>query len=221
MARPACYLEITPLPTPKRVLVIDDEELIARPIEHVLRKYNYDVRLATHWPDALKLIQEEKFDLITLDLQMPTINGPTMLRFIRENGVDTPVIIVSAGITERTPLDLAPFQVAAFVYKPFKVSRLKDIVEQTIGVSDPLDLEPGVALDGFLQISPHVLEPNPGGTLSDLRRAHRRRTKRKKKFFRSKEQRTQTLVAFAIIGFVSLFLSGFLSEVKRQVVGMF
>jgi DNA-binding NtrC family response regulator len=210
------------LATAKRVLVIDDEETVAKPIEHILRLYNYDVRMTTQWTDALDLLQDETFDLITLDLEMPTIDGPTMLRFIRENGLETPVIIISASITERTPQDLAEFNVSAFVYKPFKVSHIKEIIEQTIGESAPDDEENSVDLDEFLQSSPQVLAPRKKeGIEEEKPRLHRVKKKRKKKLFSSKEQKTQTLIAFAIIAIISLFLSGFMSAFRQQVSSMF
>ncbi|MFT5365836.1 MAG: DNA-binding NtrC family response regulator [Candidatus Latescibacterota bacterium] len=207
--------------TPKRVLVVDDEEAVAKPIEHILRMFHYEVTMTTQWIDALEFIQEEKFDLITLDLEMPTIDGPTMLRFIRENGLDTPVIIISASITERTPQDLAEFNVSAFVYKPFKVSHIKEIVEQTIGPSEAPEADDGVNLDDFLQSSPHVLAPRKDAPEEEAQHHQRRRKKRKRKIFASKEQKTQTLIAFAIIAIVSLFLSGFMSAFRQQVGGMF
>ena len=208
--------------TAKRVLVIDDEETVAKPIEHILRLYNYDVRMTTQWTDALDLLQDETFDLITLDLEMPTIDGPTMLRFIRENGLETPVVIISASITERTPQDLAEFNVSAFVYKPFKVSHIKEIIEQTIGESVPDEQEASVDLDEFLQSSPQVLGPRKKEETEEVKpRLHRVKKKRKKKLFSSKEQKTQTLIAFAIIAIISLFLSGFMSAFRQQVSSMF
>ena len=216
-----CHPEKEALDTAKRVLVIDDEEIVAKPIEHILRLYNYDVTMTTQWTDALELIQQEQFDLITLDLEMPTIDGPTMLKFIRENGLETPVIIVSASITEQTPQDLAEFNVSAFVYKPFKVSHIKEIIEQTIGESQPAEVEEGVDLDEFLQSSPQVLAPRKAESTDEKPKLQRRRKKRKKKLFSSKEQKTQTLIAFAIIAIVSLFLSGFMSAFKKQVSAMF
>jgi len=210
------------LATAKRVLVIDDEETVAKPIEHILRLYNYDVRMTTQWTDALDLLQDETFDLITLDLEMPTIDGPTMLRFIRENGLETPVVIISASITERTPQDLAEFNVSAFVYKPFKVSHIKEIIEQTIGESVPDEQEASVDLDEFLQSSPQVLGPRKKEETEEVKpRLHRVKKKRKKKLFSSKEQKTQTLIAFAIIAIISLFLSGFMSAFRQQVSSMF
>jgi DNA-binding NtrC family response regulator len=210
------------LATVKRVLVIDDEEAVAKPIEHILRLYHYDVRMTTQWTDALDLLQDETFDLITLDLQMPTIDGPTMLRFIRENGLETPVIIISASITESTPQDLAEFDVSAYVYKPFKVSHIKEIIEQTIGESVPDETEDSVDLDEFLQSSPQVLSPRQKDENEEGKtRLHRVKKKRKKKLFSSKEQKTQTLIAFAIIAIVSLFLSGFMSAFRQQVSSMF
>jgi len=209
------------LATAKRVLVIDDEETVAKPIEHILRLYNYEVTITTQWIDALELLQSQSFDLITLDLEMPTIDGPTMLKFIREHGLETPVIIVSASITEKTPQDLAEFNVSAFVYKPFKVSHIKEIIEQTIGESGSAEPEEQVDLDKFLQSSPQVLAPRKNEEPEEKPKLQRRKKKRKRKLFASKEQKTQTLIAFVIIAIVSLFLSGFMTAFKQQVSGMF
>jgi len=126
----------------KRVLVIDDEEAVVKPIEYILRLYNYEPSTATQWTDALVLLQTKAFDLITLDLEMLTIDGPTMLKFIRETGDTTPVVVISASITERTPDELAEFDASAFVYKPFRVSHIKEVIEGIIGESEPKEIPP-------------------------------------------------------------------------------
>jgi len=209
----------------KRVLVIDDEEAVVKPIEHILRLFHYEPFTATQWADALDLLDRETFDLITLDLEMPTIDGPTMLKFIRENGHNTPVVVVSASITDKTPDDLAEFDVSAFVYKPFKVTHIKEIIEGVIGQSAPPDdIREAADIEDVLQNVPQVLPPQKGnsddGDASDHNR-RRRRKRRNNKIFKNKEQRNQTLIAMAVIALICLFLSGFMEVFKTQVEGMF
>lgn len=219
-------VKIETLNKTKRVLVIDDEETVVKPIEHILRLFHYEPFTATQWTDALELLDRETFDLITLDLEMPTIDGPTMLKFIRESGHITPVVVVSASITEKTPDDLAEFDVSAFVYKPFKVSHIKEIIEEVIGVSaPPEDAVEALGIEDVLQNVPQVLPPRKEGLEEDGgdpdRRRRRSRKRPNKKMFKDKEQRNQTLLAMAVIALICLFLSGFMEVFKKQVEGMF
>lgn len=216
-------IKIEVLDTKKRVLVIDDEETVVKPIEHILRMYHYEPFTATQWTDALDLLERETFDLITIDLEMPTIDGPTMLKFIRESGHVMPVVVVSASITDKTPDDLAEFDVSAFVYKPFRVSHIKEIIEEVIGASAPSEaLEDATDIEAILQNAPQVLPPKKEVEEEEPEPARRRRRKRRKKgLFRDKDQRNQTLIAMAVIGLICLFLSGFMEVFQKQVSGMF
>ena len=215
-------MKIPTVSATKRVLVIDDEATVVKPIEHILRLFHYEAITATQWTDALELLQSERFDLITLDLEMPTIDGPTMLKFLRENGNNTPVIVISASITDHTPVELAEFDVAAFVYKPFKVSHIKEIIEQVIGESVPSENQTtpdATSIDEAVQISGKRVQAEEDDPEADI--PVRRRVKRRKKMFSSKDQRNQTLIAMAIIALISLFLSGFMEVFKKLVEGMF
>jgi len=212
----------------KKVLVIDDEEAVVKPIENVLRMFHYEPFTATQWTDALELLDRETFDLVTIDLEMPTIDGPTMLKFIRESGHNTPVVVVSASITDKTPEDLAEFDVSAFVYKPFKISYIKEIIQEVIGESAPSEeLEDITGIEDILQNAPQVLPPQKevDEEEQDIERRRRRRRssrpRRKKGMFKDKDQRNQTLIAMAVIGLICLFLSGFMEVFKNQVESMF
>ena len=61
--------------TPKRILIVDDEDLIRDQLCALLEKYGYSCRPASSASVAMNLIQEENFDLATVDVIMPGESG--------------------------------------------------------------------------------------------------------------------------------------------------
>ncbi|MBD3245957.1 MAG: response regulator, partial [Candidatus Omnitrophica bacterium] len=59
----------------KKILIIDDEELIVRSLARLLQKNGYTVFVAKRGEDALVMAEEEEFDLIIADIRMPGMNG--------------------------------------------------------------------------------------------------------------------------------------------------
>ena len=204
----------------KKVLVVDDEVEVAKPIEYIFRLYNYEPVVATQWTDALQALEKDQFDLITLDLEMPTIDGPTMLKFIREQGITVPVVIVPASITEKTPDDLAEYNVSAFVYKPFKIAHIKEIIENIIGVGSDETIDAGD--EDLLEVAVE----SQGGTVEgeveeeENQQRTKRRRKHKRSVFKYADKKKETLIILGVVALVCLLLSGFM-EAFKQVVASF
>lgn len=81
----------------KRILVIDDEELVRDAIGLILTRNNYAVQLAASAKDGLTLLKECKFDLIITDLVMPEIDGVSFIQQLRHNGCTTPIMTLTGG----------------------------------------------------------------------------------------------------------------------------
>lgn len=80
----------------KRILVVEDEDAIARLISYNLTKEGYNVLVASDGIDALEKIRSEKPDLIILDIMLPGMDGYDICRTIRKENISIPVIMVSA-----------------------------------------------------------------------------------------------------------------------------
>ncbi len=117
----------------KKVLVIDDDESIVELIQNILKQHNYQPITATHYTSALDALEHENPDLLLLDLAMPTVDGASLLEFIREQGNQVPVIVVSAHLTGENAVELARYGVDTFLWKPFKISDLMHDIERAIG----------------------------------------------------------------------------------------
>lgn len=98
-----------------KVLVIDDEQAIRMLIVAILEDEGHSVIQARDGFHGLELLEQERPDVVILDIMMPGIDGYETFRRIRADPGhdDVPVIMVSAGAYQ------APSNVAAFIRKPF------------------------------------------------------------------------------------------------------
>jgi|WetSurMetagenome_2_1015567.scaffolds.fasta_scaffold1306145_1 DNA-binding response OmpR family regulator len=81
--------------TPKKVLIVEDERLIAKPIAMKLQFSGFEVKNAYDGEEALKMMKEEKFDVVLLDLMMPRVDGFDVLRELQKRGDTTPIIVAT------------------------------------------------------------------------------------------------------------------------------
>lgn len=79
-----------------RVLVIEDETKVASFISRGLEEEGYTVEVAFDGKEGLDLLKSREYDLVLLDLMIPHIDGLQVLKSARENGITTPVLILTA-----------------------------------------------------------------------------------------------------------------------------
>ena len=107
-----------------RILVIEDNRNLATGLRNNLEIEGYDVEIASDGASGLSLVRSSAPDLIILDLMLPGMDGYRVLRTLREEGTDTPVLILSAR-GEETDKVLG-FHLGAddYVAKPFGLLEL-------------------------------------------------------------------------------------------------
>jgi two-component system alkaline phosphatase synthesis response regulator PhoP len=81
--------------SPKKILIVEDEKLIVKPLELKLKLSGFETKVAYNGQEALDMMKNEKFDLVLLDLMMPEIDGFAVLNELRKRGDSTPVIVAS------------------------------------------------------------------------------------------------------------------------------
>ncbi len=86
-----------------RVLIVEDEEKIARAIDRVLTAERYSTDVAADGVGALALAADRDYDVILMDRMLPDLDGLEVLRLLRDRGVDTPVLMLTAlgGVDHR------------------------------------------------------------------------------------------------------------------------
>jgi CheY-like chemotaxis protein len=116
----------------QRVLVVDDDEAMARMIRLTLLSEGYTVSTAGDGIEGLKKLEEGGFALVVLDLQMPNMDGREMFAEMKRRGYEMPVVVVSAYGAEQAREEL---QAAAAVRKPFDTAVLLDLIHGLLTTS--------------------------------------------------------------------------------------
>ncbi len=78
------------------VLVAEDNENTRRLMETVLRRSGYEVFTAQDGEEALRVMDEHHIDIVLLDVMMPKVDGYAFTQELRENGVNTPILMITA-----------------------------------------------------------------------------------------------------------------------------
>jgi len=107
----------------ERILIIEDEEKIARFIELELKFEGYEVEKALDGREGLALVQAHPFDLILLDIMLPGLNGIEVLRRIRLFS-DVPVILLTARDTVVDKVTGLDGGADDYITKPFAIEEL-------------------------------------------------------------------------------------------------
>jgi DNA-binding response OmpR family regulator len=102
----------------KNILVIDDFAYIQLLFKNTLTREGHNVQTAKTGKDAIKLIEQNSFDLIILDINLPDVNGVELLSKFRQAGINIPVIIVSAFASSDLIASLSGLNVSGVFSKP-------------------------------------------------------------------------------------------------------
>lgn len=104
-----------------RILVVEDQRPVREAIGETLEGEGYEVRMIRDGFAAAEAVRAEAFDLITLDLNMPSLDGMTVAEAIRRSPLNekTPVVVVSAYLSEGVMRELRGKGISRFLSKPF------------------------------------------------------------------------------------------------------
>ena len=122
----------------KKILVIDDEELIIRSLAKLLEKNGFEAFVAKNGQDALVMVEEEDFDLIISDIRMPGLNGiktvEGIYKILQEKGAERPPVIFVTGYADKKcEEDAKALNPIDYIYKPFDISDLVGRIKETLG----------------------------------------------------------------------------------------
>lgn len=107
------------------VLIVDDERYIVDLLADLLEEEGYGVRRAYDGAAALEIIERDAPDLILADVMMPYLDGLALVGKLRERGVTTPIILMSAAVTPR-------YSDVTFVPKPFDIDHVLHVIAREL-----------------------------------------------------------------------------------------
>ncbi len=115
-----------------RLLIVEDEAVALRNLEHVMKKEGYDVTGTTSGSKALNLLSERGFDLVLTDLRMPKVDGMEVLEHCRKLHPDTEVIMVTAYATVPSAVETMKKGAYHFIAKPFRLDEVRQTVREAL-----------------------------------------------------------------------------------------
>lgn len=81
----------------KRVLVVDDNKINLKLAERLLSQFNMNIKTAENGKECIDLVKDNSYDIILLDHMMPELDGVATVHILRESGITTPVIALTAN----------------------------------------------------------------------------------------------------------------------------
>ncbi len=118
----------------KNVMVVEDNEKNRKLMRVVLKAKGYNIIEATTGEEALNLLKNQKPDIILMDIQLPGIDGLTLIRQIKASVItkDIPIIAVTAYAMKGDEQKILDTGCDAYVSKPINTQELPLIVEKYI-----------------------------------------------------------------------------------------
>lgn len=140
-----------------RLLLVEDEKKLADALAHILKKHGYETDISYDGDEGLDNAMSDIYDVIILDRMLPGKNGIKILKLLRDEGIKTPVILLTAidGISERiNGLDAGADD---YIVKPFSTEELLARIRALLR-----RVEKGIASEnimsvGNLQYNPELL----------------------------------------------------------------
>jgi CheY-like chemotaxis protein len=102
----------------RKVLVVDDDPAVRKSIDRVLSSKGYAVITAENGEEALRKLNEEKYDLVYTDIRMPGISGLEVAEQVKARKPWTPVVIITGYGTDAAQARAKAAGVSSFVHKP-------------------------------------------------------------------------------------------------------
>ena len=141
-----------------KILIVEDEKMLAEILSDTLSDRNFDVHLAYDGIHALEAIKKESFDVIVSDVMMPNLDGYSLAKKLRNEGFNTPILFLTAlSATEDV---VKGFETGGndFLKKPFAIDELIVRVKALAGRAEVMDAQETSYVIGEYEFNPSSKE---------------------------------------------------------------
>ena len=121
----------------RKVLVVDDDPAVRKSIDRVLTSKGYAVITAENGEEALRKLNEEKYDLVYTDIRMPGISGLEVAEQVKAHKPWTPVVIITGYGTDAAQARAKAAGVSSFVHKPLSPEMIEDSAREALAAPAP------------------------------------------------------------------------------------
>ncbi len=112
------------------ILVVDDEEPFRRLLKNELTRKGYSVSVAADGGEALRLMSNNAFDTVLLDVVMPGVDGLSLMKTLKEDPSAPPIIVLTGKATVETAVEAMKNGAYDYLTKPYKLDELVIVVDR-------------------------------------------------------------------------------------------
>jgi DNA-binding response OmpR family regulator len=123
-----------------KVLVVEDDKLILQSLRESLKEY-YDIDTASDGEEGLYMAKQNIYDLIILDIMLPYMNGDKIIKILREDGINTPILFLTAKDSLEDKINGFKLGADDYIIKPFYIEELRVRIEALLRRSGALTTE--------------------------------------------------------------------------------
>jgi len=114
----------------KKVLIVDDEDMVRNYVRRALSSRGWTVSEAVNGAQALAMMGKETFDAVICDLKMPDMRGEEVVKNIKISNPGLPVIVITGSVSNISDPIVPGVSVEGFLIKPFGIDEIRDLLEK-------------------------------------------------------------------------------------------
>ena len=126
----------------KTILVVDDDRELVDGLRFMLEKHGHKVVTAHNGHDAKQAVNNQRPDLMILDMMMPRMGGYPVLEYFKDNPDAPPIIMITANEGSRHKAYAEYLGVIDYIRKPFAMERLMETVNKALRPQDSAEFRP-------------------------------------------------------------------------------
>ena len=147
----------------KHILLVDDDPEIAQAVANYFDPADYKFHMLADGDRVLETLPSVKADLILLDVRLPSASGLDLLKQIKQDNPELPVIIISGQVSTDDAIEAMREGAFEYLTKPFRLDKLQETVERAVGQTAPRKRPPAapevtVEADRIVGRSPEMME---------------------------------------------------------------
>jgi len=122
-----------------KILVAEDNEINQMLISEILDSYKISYKIVHNGLEALNMLQTENFDLVLMDINMPVMGGEESVEKIKELGIKTPVVALTANAMEGDKQKYLSIGFDSYISKPIIIEELERIFSKYLSIKDQIE----------------------------------------------------------------------------------
>ncbi len=115
-----------------KLLIVDDEKVALKNLEHVMKKEGYEVTATQSGANALAHLEKQPFDVVLTDLRMEKVDGMQVLKKCRDNFPDTEVVLITGYATLDSAVEAMKHGAFSYIAKPFRLDEVRKVVSEAL-----------------------------------------------------------------------------------------